>query len=74
MSKELKVFLIAVLIITAGVFSYILCCGRELTVSLEMPAQATGGSVTAADESIVQVVSNECKDGMMYILLRAVGR
>ena len=74
MSKELKAFLIVVLVILAGVFTYILCCGSELSVSLEIPAQATGGSVTTADENIVQVVSNECKDGMMHILFRAVGR
>jgi len=74
MSKELKAFLTAVLIIAAGVFAYILWCGSELTISLEMPLQATGGTVTTADENIVKVVSTECKDGMMNVLLKAVGK
>lgn len=74
MSKELKAFLAAVLIIAAGVFAYILYRGNELTISLEMPLQATGGTVTTADENIVKVVSTECKDGMMYVLLKAVGK
>ena len=74
MSKELKAFLAAVLIIAAGVFTYILCCGDELTVSLEMPEQATGGVVETENEDIVRVVSNECRDGMMHIVFKAVGK
>ncbi len=74
MSGELKAFLAAVLIITAGVFVYMLCCGDELTVSLEMPAEASGISVAADEDGIVQVVSVECRDGMAHVLLKAVGK
>ena len=74
MSKELKAFLAAVLIIAAGIFAYILWCGDELTVSLEMPAQATDCVVAMEDESIVKVVSAESREKMMYIRLKAVGR
>ena len=36
MSKELKIFLVTALIIAAAMLGYMLCCGDELTISLEM--------------------------------------
>lgn len=74
MSKELKHFLAAALLIAAAVLGYMICCGGELTVALDMPLQATGGSVTTADESIVRVESCECRNGMMYVRFIAAGR
>lgn len=74
MSKELKFFLAALLIIAAGMFTYIICCGNELTLSLEMPVQAEGCSVTSEDEDVVSVISTEYRDGMMHLLLRAGSR
>lgn len=74
MSKEVKRFLAAVLIIVSAALGYIICCGDELTMSLEMPLQATGGSVTAADESIVRVEASECVNGRMNVRFKAVGR
>ena len=74
MSKELKIFLVTALIIAAAMLGYMLCCGDELTVSLEMPVQATGGTVTTAYEDIVRVESCQCENGTMSVRLRAIGK
>ena len=49
-------------------------CGNTLTLSLEIPLQATGGSVTTADESIAQVIKTEFRDGFMHVTFRGTGK
>lgn len=71
MSK--KHYLISLIIIFTAAFTAILACSKSLTLSFEMPLQATGGSVTTADESVVQVLSADCAKGYMTVRFEYVG-
>lgn len=74
MTKNVKLYLALLAFILAALLIYIFSCGNTLTLSLEIPLQATGGSVTTADEAVAQVVETVLDDGFMHVTFRETGK
>ena len=74
MTKYTKQYLALLALLLAAVLIYLFTCGNALTLSLEIPLQATGGSVTTADEMVAKVSSTELRNGFMVVTFQQRGR
>lgn len=74
MTKTTKQYLALLLILLAAVLIYAFSCGNTLTLSLKIPLQATGGSVTAADETVAVIAATEFEDGFMHVTFCRTGQ
>ena len=72
MSKELKHCLLAAVAVIAATVIYLSSVGGELSLSFEMPSNATGGTITVADDGVVRISSQSCDDGTLTAVFEAV--
>ena len=72
MNKELKRCLLAAAVIFAAALICLFTGDKTLALSFEMPPDATGGFITVADGDVICIESQQCSDGALTAVFKAV--